>query len=190
MPIYFVEVQLQLSFYYVHVGCSVADEVVNILSTVDCGAQVLAILLIFIQKRVTDRMLPCGISFWFCGSERVDPVRTLKLLCEWNFLMKSGCLPLKPKSYVLHNIKIPDSVVWLLQIEKIAVKRCFIFMKSSRMKVSRWIKFQMDPLFFRNPVSMLVVRLFDLVWFYGTSTIVGYFMPNPYIYIYSSISNN
>ena len=24
---------------------------------------------------------------------------------------------------------------------------------------------------------------FGLVWFYGTSTIVGYLMPNPYLYI-------
>ena len=35
------------------------------------------------------------------------------------------------------------------------------------------------------------VRWFDLAWFYGTSTIVGYLIPNPFvIHISSSISNH
>ena len=31
---------------------------------------------------------------------------------------------------------------------------------------------------------------FCLIWFYSISTIVGYLMPNPFLHIYSSISNN
>ena len=31
---------------------------------------------------------------------------------------------------------------------------------------------------------------FGLVWFYGISIILGYLMPNPFLYINSSISNN
>ena len=38
--IYFVEVQLQLLFYYVHVSGSITDdEVINVESTVDCEVQ-------------------------------------------------------------------------------------------------------------------------------------------------------
>ena len=35
-----------------------------------------------------------------------------------------------------------------------------------------------------NPLYTYILDIYDFVWFYGISTIVGYLMPNPlYIYI-------
>ena len=34
-----------------------------------------------------------------------------------------------------------------------------------------------------NPIYTYILNIYDLVWFYGISTIVGYLMPNP-IYTY------
>ena len=35
-----------------------------------------------------------------------------------------------------------------------------------------------------NPLYTCVLNMYDLVWFYGISTLVGYSMPNPlYTYI-------
>ena len=30
-----------------------------------------------------------------------------------------------------------------------------------------------------NPLYTFILNIYDLVWFYGLSTIVGYLMPNP-----------
>ena len=30
-----------------------------------------------------------------------------------------------------------------------------------------------------NPLFTYILNIYDLVWFYGISTIVGYLMPNP-----------
>ena len=35
-----------------------------------------------------------------------------------------------------------------------------------------------------NPVHTYKLNIYDLVWFYGISTIVGYLMPNPVLHIY------
>ena len=35
-----------------------------------------------------------------------------------------------------------------------------------------------------NPLYTYILNIYDLVWFYGISTIIGYLMPNPlYTYI-------
>ena len=35
----------------------------------------------------------------------------------------------------------------------------------------------------QGKVTWILIMLFSLVWFYGISTIVGYLMPNPFLYI-------
>ena len=58
---------------------------------------------ILILQRVVDSMLPCGTScFFFCfffKSDRVDPMRTWKVLSVKKFLIYFGSLPLSLRSY-------------------------------------------------------------------------------------------
>ena len=63
------------------------------------------ILFILILKRVVDRMLPCGIP-WFFKLDTVDPMCTLKVLSVKKFLINFGNLPLSLRSY--RSFMIPN----------------------------------------------------------------------------------
>ena len=41
-----------------------------------------------------------------------------------------------------------------------------------------------------NLLYTYILNMYDLVWFFGISTIVSYFMPNIFLHVNSSISNN
>ena len=56
------------------------------------------------EKRVTERMLPCGtLSFWCCESKNVDPTRTLNVLSKRMFFMNIGSLQFIIRSIVLQR---------------------------------------------------------------------------------------
>ena len=46
------------------------------------GESSFLILFILMLKRVVDRILPCGTPSWFFKSDRVDPMRTWKVLLK------------------------------------------------------------------------------------------------------------
>ena len=47
-----------------------------------------------------------------------------------------------------------------------------------------WVLWHINHCRLFNAKSSLFIYIYDLVWFYGISTIVGYLMPNPlYTYI-------
>ena len=109
-------------------------------------------LLIFVLKKVTKRMIPCGISFsWLWRSDKMDPTQTLKFPCKKKLLMMPGSISLRPR--LCRSLKIPYFHVES-RSKKIAFRCSFFNIKASLMKITRQARCSIGLLFlyiFTNP---------------------------------------
>ena len=123
------------------------------------GFRQLVMLLIFMLKRVTDIILPWGITSWFWMFDRVEPIRIQNFLSERKAFIKFGSLHFN--STLCWSFMIPYlQVVWYTfsRSKNIATKCCFckIAFRMEVPNLTTWSIVYLRPL---KPHWKLVKRL-------------------------------
>ena len=107
---------------------------------------------IFISNKSGERMLPWGTpSSWWCASDKLDPMRTLKERSSKKFSINDGKWPLRPRS--CRSLRMPcfHVVSNAFSRSKKMATTCCLFIKASRMYVSSLTRWSMVERVFRKP---------------------------------------